>query len=48
MGRVQGGARAAFATPSLGPARMTYFSKVILQTFLKSFNKFYFCGYEQS
>ena len=25
MGRVQGGARAAFATPSWGPARMTYF-----------------------
>jgi len=24
MGRVQGGARAAFATPSWGPARMTY------------------------
>ena len=23
MGRVQGGARAAFATPSWGPARMT-------------------------
>ena len=31
MGRVQGGARAAFATPSWGPARMTYiitFSKL--------------------
>ncbi len=25
MGRVQGGARAAFATPSWGPARMMYF-----------------------
>ena len=25
MGRVQGGARAAFATLSWGPARMTYF-----------------------
>jgi len=25
MGRVQGGARAAFATPSWGPARMKYF-----------------------
>jgi hypothetical protein len=42
MGRVQGGARAAFATPSWGPARMTYFSKVIIQSFLKSLNKFYF------
>ena len=25
MGRVQGGARAAFATPSWGPARIMYF-----------------------
>ena len=25
MGRVQGGARAAFATPSLGPARKKFF-----------------------
>ena len=25
MGRVQGGARATFATPSWGPARMTFF-----------------------
>ena len=25
MGRVQGGARAAFATPSWGPARMMYY-----------------------
>ena len=29
MGRVQGGARAAFATPSWGPARITYFSRII-------------------
>ena len=29
MGRVQGGARAAFATPSWGPARMMYFSRII-------------------
>ena len=27
MGRVQGGARAAFATPSWGPARIQNFSK---------------------
>ena len=25
MGRVQGGARAAFATPSWGPARINFF-----------------------
>ena len=29
MGRVQGGARAAFATPSWGPARITYFFKYL-------------------
>ena len=28
MGRVQGGARAAFATPSLGPARITFLFKM--------------------
>ena len=34
MGRVQGGARAAFATPSWGPARMKFFSKIFIKNSL--------------
>ena len=42
MGRVQGGARAAFATPSWGPARMTYFFILKKTTFIiKSKNLFF-------
>ena len=35
MGRVQGGARAAFATPSWGPARMTFIVHFSLTAFYK-------------
>ena len=41
MGRVQGGARAAFATPSWGPARMTYYFAV-QNEFLVEITKFPF------
>ena len=42
MGRVQGGARAAFATPSWGPSRMTYFIDFKYSTMATShfFSKF--------
>ncbi len=38
MGRVQGGARAAFATPSWGPARMTYIFAFKKQSFTSEAN----------
>ena len=42
MGRVQGGARAAFATPSWGPARMTYILKLYNKHLdLKPFQKWF-------
>ena len=46
MGRVQGGARAAFATPSWGPARMMYFYE-IRKSHWRSAKKFlHICSYE--
>jgi len=51
MGRVQGGARAAFATPSWGPARIKFFFKsiqakpfVTIISFGGPPSVYYFCG----